>query len=75
VALDFDHRLFDVGVDTAEHAGEEVIAEQDRFCGDRLAVVVALMNATLASVTAANSSSPISGTSSAGMRPSLSSSG
>jgi hypothetical protein len=41
--LYLDHRLLDVGVDTSEHAGEQVIAEQQRFCRDRLAMVVALM--------------------------------
>src|ERR1700729_397229 len=42
-ALDFDHRLLNVGVDPSEHAREQVIAEQHRFGGDRLAVVIPLV--------------------------------
>jgi uncharacterized protein YbcI len=44
-ALDLDHRLLHVRVDAAEHARDQVIAEHQRFGGDRLAVVVALVEA------------------------------
>jgi hypothetical protein len=40
--LEFDHRLLDVRLDAAEYAREEVVAEEERFGGDRLAMVVAL---------------------------------
>jgi|SRR5450755_1608528 len=43
VRLQFDHRLLDVGVDAAEYADEHLVAEQRRFRGHRLAVVVALV--------------------------------
>ena len=42
-ALQLDHRLLDVGVDAAEHAGEQVVAEQQRLGRHRRAVVVALV--------------------------------
>ena len=42
-ALQLDHRLLDVGVDAAEHAGEQIVAEQQRLGGDGRAVVVALV--------------------------------
>jgi hypothetical protein len=40
-ALQFDHRLLDVGVDPSEHAGEQVAAEQQGLRGRRSAMVVA----------------------------------
>ena len=41
--LELDERLFDVGVDAAEHARQQIVAEQHGLGGHRLAVVVALM--------------------------------
>ena len=42
-ALQLDHRLLDVGVDAAEHAGQQVVAQQQGLGGDGRAVVVALV--------------------------------
>ena len=42
-ALQLDHRLLDVGVDAAEHAGEQVVAEHQGLGRHRRAVVVALV--------------------------------
>jgi len=41
--LQFDHRLLNRRVDPAEHAREQIAAQQQRLGGDRGAVVVALV--------------------------------
>src|SRR5450759_479636 len=42
-SLELDHRLLDLGVDAAEHAGEEVVAEHLCLGAHRGSVVVALV--------------------------------
>jgi hypothetical protein len=41
--LELDHRLLDIRVDAAKHAGKEIVAEHPGLGAHRLAVLVAAM--------------------------------